>query len=496
MRRIGLGTIVGAVALLLVAPSARAGDVVPAGYEIVATEQVAPGLTHTTIRRRAPDQVVHVGRVAPGSGLRLRAVLSNDEVSGEAPRLERTSSMCQRVRCLVAVNADFAPVGPNEPVGGMVVDGRVVRTPVPTHHQLVVPPDGTPTIDPLDVKAQLVPTDLRPLPLDGINRPRDDDQLVLYTPDFGPTTATNAFGVELVVELDDAHPLAANTTAVVRLVALQAAGSATIPRAGAVISGHGRGEAALRELWAKVESGAVPSEALLRVEAPSAAVQSVGGTPVLVREGRRWVPATGDGFVAGRHPRTMVGWTTDGEVLLVTVDGRQPGYSEGMSLAQAADLMVELGAVEALNLDGGGSTTFVVNGSVTNVPSDRLVRDGRGRDGVVPIPRRGDAVVGNVERPVVSAIAVVAGEAEPPPAPEVRLPRLKRGELRYVAAADPASNPNGSLPALVTTAPPSRAREAATALAVVMLLATSAAAGAVGARGSRSQSPGTRAARR
>lgn len=480
MRRIGLGIIVGAAALALVAPSASAVERTPAGYEVTATEQVAPGLLHTALRRRSPDQVVHVSRMTPGNGLRLRAVLSNDAVSGEAPRLERTSAMCQRVQCLVAVNADFAPVGPNEPVGGMVVDGRVVRTAVPSHHQVVVRADGNLAVDALDVRAQLVPTDLRPLVMEAVNRPREDNRMVLYTPDHGPTTGTNPFGVELVIEIGAAHPLPANTTAVARLVALVTSGNAAIPRTGAVISGHGQGEAALRELWAKVESGALPGEALLRVDAPTGVDQSVGGTPVIVRDGRRWVPETGDGFVAGRHPRTIIGWTAEGEALLVTVDGRQPGYSEGMSLAEAADLMVELGAVEALNLDGGGSTTFVVRGSVVNLPSDRLVRDQRGREAVMPVPRRGDVVVGNVERPAVSAVAVVVADGEARPATSVRLPHLERGEVRYLAAADPASNPGGSFPALVATSPPSRTRETATAVAILLLLATSAATASAG----------------
>ena len=57
---------------------------------------------------------------------------------------------------------------------------------------------------------------------------------------------------------------------------------------------------------------------------------------------------------------------------IVTVDGRRPGYSVGISLAEAARLMKSLGARDALNLDGGGSTTMVVGGRVVNRPSDRV----------------------------------------------------------------------------------------------------------------------------
>ncbi|HEX2188610.1 MAG TPA: phosphodiester glycosidase family protein, partial [Longimicrobiaceae bacterium] len=69
--------------------------------------------------------------------------------------------------------------------------------------------------------------------------------------------------------------------------------------------------------------------------------------------------------------RSAVGWRADGTLLLVAVDGRRPGYSEGMSLAELRSLFLELGAAEALNLDGGGSTALVVRGATVNRPSDR-----------------------------------------------------------------------------------------------------------------------------
>ncbi len=77
-----------------------------------------------------------------------------------------------------------------------------------------------------------------------------------------------------------------------------------------------------------------------------------------------------EGFAAARHPRTAVGVRADGRILLVTVDGRQPELSVGMTIAELASLLIELGAVEAVNMDGGGSTAMVVRGEVVNSPSD------------------------------------------------------------------------------------------------------------------------------
>lgn len=94
----------------------------------------------------------------------------------------------------------------------------------------------------------------------------------------------------------------------------------------------------------------------------------VGAGPRLLREGK---PAPGEGFAheGRRHPRTAVGVTREGRFLFVVLDGRQP-HSVGMTLAELADEMAAMGAVEALNLDGGGSSTLYAGGRVRNSPSD------------------------------------------------------------------------------------------------------------------------------
>jgi exopolysaccharide biosynthesis protein len=71
------------------------------------------------------------------------------------------------------------------------------------------------------------------------------------------------------------------------------------------------------------------------------------------------------------HPRTAVGFSQDSTKLyFFTVDGRQPGYSVGMSLEELASYMLGWGVYQGVNLDGGGSTTMVVRNIVVNSPSD------------------------------------------------------------------------------------------------------------------------------
>ena len=108
----------------------------------------------------------------------------------------------------------------------------------------------------------------------------------------------------------------------------------------------------------------------------------VNGGPRLLRDGRPQITACAEGFCYSetgrfywrfgvrRNPRTMAGTTGNGDVLLVAVDGHEQGHSVGLSFPEEAALMRALGATQAVNLDGGGSTTLVSGGQVVNVPSD------------------------------------------------------------------------------------------------------------------------------
>jgi hypothetical protein len=102
--------------------------------------------------------------------------------------------------------------------------------------------------------------------------------------------------------------------------------------------------------------------------------EALGGGPIVVREGRPVFRAL-EGFttshLAQRHPRTGIGQTADGRIIFVAVDGRQPGYSTGLTNFELALAMMRLGCVTASALDGGGSTTMAFDGRLLNRPSDR-----------------------------------------------------------------------------------------------------------------------------
>lgn len=103
-------------------------------------------------------------------------------------------------------------------------------------------------------------------------------------------------------------------------------------------------------------------------------VQAISGFPELLSQGEivgDLEVSTRVGFAAARHPRTAFGFNPETKKgWLVVVDGRQSPHSVGMSLPELADLFLALGASEAINLDGGGSSSMVVRGRVMNRPSD------------------------------------------------------------------------------------------------------------------------------
>jgi len=75
-----------------------------------------------------------------------------------------------------------------------------------------------------------------------------------------------------------------------------------------------------------------------------------------------------------KHPRTCVGYTNNGYLIIMAIQGRFPGIAEGATLEQEARLLKELGCIEALNLDGGGSSCMLVNGKETITPSTKGVQ--------------------------------------------------------------------------------------------------------------------------
>ena len=111
---------------------------------------------------------------------------------------------------------------------------------------------------------------------------------------------------------------------------------------------------------------------------PQTLDMAVGGNYILVWEGEIQEANVVDATWTTKHPRTLAGVRQDGTILLVVIDGRQPALSNGVTLVECAQLMHSLGAVNAINHDGGGSSTMLIRAGedfrVMNSPSDGAER--------------------------------------------------------------------------------------------------------------------------
>ncbi len=333
-------------------------------------ETVAPGVERVEIRRGefsvgvGPDRWVINVLVLDPSKTRLALGRADDKIVGT----ETTSSIARRHGAVAATNGGyFRTDGPyrGEPAGIVLRAGKVLSEPSRRRPGLAVSNKGPRTrLAVVDVafSTEVIASKSARRRIDGINRPRLDDELILFTPEFNRTTMTGPEGIEAVIERDRVSAI------------IPGKGDAEIPRAGWVLSAHG---AAAAWLQANLRRGGRlewRSDIRFSPRPPFPPEFVIGGGPRLVHGGKPAAatdPGTyGAGFADARHPRTAIGVRADGRILLVTVDGRQPERSVGMTIAELTALLLELGAVDAVNMDGGGSTTMAVRGRVVNSPSD------------------------------------------------------------------------------------------------------------------------------
>ncbi|MGC9495675.1 phosphodiester glycosidase family protein [Streptomyces sp. WG7] len=331
---------------------------------------------------------------------------------------ETTSELSASAGATAAVNAGFFVLdpeagAPGDPAGVGVYDGRLLSEPVAGRPGLVIHDNGRRTeVTRLTWRGHVAGRQST-LRLTGVNRvpglirncggtegdaptsrPLHDvtctnpDELVTFTPDYGRHTPRGE-GLEAVL---DAHD---------RVVELRSPRGGALPPGGSSIQATGRRVADLTTL-AHVGHRLRVSTTLIderghRVS-PSPRTDILNAGPELVRDGRIHVtPATdgmvhpGDpswyyGWVHKRNPRTLAGVDAAGRTVLVTADGRGTD-ALGLSIGESAEVARSLGLRDAVNLDGGGSTTMVSNGDVINDPSDAAGERPVG-DALLILPRR------------------------------------------------------------------------------------------------------------
>lgn len=314
---------------------------------------------------------VFLVRVDPARA-KLASVLSN----GHVLDAEAVSDIARRHNALAAVNGGFFNRANGEPTGLLKVDGELVSDSSLARGAVIVhSPPGGPTrleFDRLAAKMSLTFMSAGRevgVPIAGVDTTRERGKLMVYTPGYYPDTDTAPTGTEFVLA---GEPLRVREVRV-------GFGSTPIPAGGVVLSYGGV------RLPPELVALEVGTEVSLSVGwrssfgMPDATLDQsshiINGAGLLRRGGAvltDWKDEglSGEDFTQARHPRTLIGRDRDGTIWLAAIDGRQPDYSIGMTFDDLQRLADRLGLTDALNLDGGGSTTMVVRGQVVNRPSD------------------------------------------------------------------------------------------------------------------------------
>lgn len=327
------------------------------------------------------------------ASLHFEVMLANAQVLGKETVRSMAKRRTQRGdrRVLVAVNGGFGVLGDMRGYGGVlenlhIQDGELITQPTDTEACFGVTESGEFLSTPVQMKASLQ-IGTHTLPLGCINQRRlDGCQVTLYTPRLGESTRTNRRRGKEVILSGLPLPLTTDYTHAYRVESVSRDGNSTIPTDGAVLWINAR----LKDPSVSEFNTGMNGTLTLTLSPPewNQVRHAIGGRLRLLKDGKineilaemhhtekRHTPGKRSSVLNLSHePRTALGYNAD-KLFLVVADGRQPKYSTGLTLYELASILLGLGATDAINLDGGSSSTFVVDGEVINKPSGQQERD-------------------------------------------------------------------------------------------------------------------------
>ena len=329
--------------------------------------------------------------------IQLDVKLANTQILGRETITSATRRLMKKeVLPLAGVNGSFGIREDNRGRGGMmfnlhIQNGELVSIPTPLDRwgysppsawgetSFGVTPDGEFLLDrvKLNGKLRIAGGTTDTLPVEAVNQICDSlCPVVLFTPRFGPRTLTRRCYEFTLKELK--LPITGKYTSRFVVTAVNPRGNSIIPSDGIVVAIEPR---LARDLWVDkiTESTAGTLEIALTPKKWQRVQEGIGGNLRLVRDGKvepelinfakfRGGSVRNHRNGASRHPRSALGFNNE-KLFLIAIDGRQPGYSMGMTLYEMGTFFSELGIKHAINFDGGSSSTLWALGRVANSPA-------------------------------------------------------------------------------------------------------------------------------
>ncbi|MCP4452629.1 MAG: phosphodiester glycosidase family protein, partial [Planctomycetes bacterium] len=316
--------------------------------------RLPPGLEYIHSRLGTGPMSIHVLKVDRANPrFKFSTCLAHNTVFGLEPLSRQVQSVARSGHIpMAAINGDFFGIrsGPyqGDPLGLQILKGELISSPRTASFWLDA--EQQPHIARVQADFQATWPDGTSIPFD-INQELTADHAVLYTPSMGPCTRTES-GVELVLERErDTHwlPIEPGRTYQARILAKNPEPNSVIPRDKLILSIS----PSVARTIKRVTPG-TPITLSMKTHPDLTGVDTaIGGGLLLITNGIKQT------FSANppRHPRSAIGWNAR-HIFLVVVDGRQKDLAVGMTLPELADLMGDLKCTDALNLDGGGSSTL------------------------------------------------------------------------------------------------------------------------------------------
>ncbi len=341
---------------------------------------VGPGIKYYKVFKPAiPWNITILEVDVSNPSIKIKSELARD-VLGTG--FEKTSSMANRNNranhiVLGAINGDYFGISdPTNPYtflsNSMIKDNEYTfgRSHIRSSFGFRSS-DNKPALNILNFSGSVTASNNNSRSIDLLNGVRDTNKLILYNKYIGPNSRTNSSGTE--VKLQKIDQLAINGTyKFIVIEKVTGIGSMSIGE-NYILSGNGTASTFLVN---NINVGDTVRLAIGTSPNVNNLTCLMGGGPRLITNGTRpssfvGVEGFGDSHVNTRHPRTAVGFNIDStKIYFLVVDGRQPALSVGMSCAELADYMISIGCYQAVNLDGGGSSTMVVRNEIKNSPSD------------------------------------------------------------------------------------------------------------------------------
>lgn len=326
-------------------------------------KRVADGIVHIRLTKRINKLPVKINVVEINTSINpnieIQPVLAGEKLANKAT----IGSLARKSNSVVAVNGSFFMPKTGVPLGVMMVDKKILTGPVYNRVALGITDNGF-KMDRVSLDAKLT-YGANVLTVNNINVPRMlSSDVIIYNGDWGKKAPAPNKNNGIAATVSDGKVL--NKTYE----------SAEIPQNGFVISGPKEKIEeflTIKEPPKKLKKKKEQLEITLDIKTNpnwEDVKHIISGGPYLVKNGNLYVDIKEQKFnsIAGKNPRTAVGYTKEGHFIIVAIDGREEA-SVGVNLYDLAKIMKSFGCHYAMNLDGGSSTVMNINGNIVNSPS-------------------------------------------------------------------------------------------------------------------------------